>query len=561
MGLSLLPSGAAAVQTLDSYEGTTGDDTPATARDVTQYLSSAYNDPDAHWFGSAPRVEGHSVNWVEEETTTTPAASDEDWVKFQFTSSDYYAGNSYLFEAASVDTLVDPVIEVYGPSAADPTQPGELVESSELEGVTQTDPSAILASDDGAWFADRSASVSFIPETVGWYFVRVRPYYQFEGGPYEAGFRGGTGRYLLSFKVGQTTRISGADRIETAVAVSKQRFPSRGPDGKAALLANAYSFPDALSGSTLAGAVGGPILLTSGTTLSSATKAEIDRLDVETVYLLGGTAALNSSVAAGVDAIAVTATRTVDVVRIPGVNRFDTARLVALKAAQVADTASVAFVANSHSFPDALAASPMAAHNSAPVLLTRQDSLDSRALAALNDPALGITDVVIVGGTGVISTTVQNQIASALGGSTHVRRIAGNSRYSTARDFAIWATGWQAGPYPASHVDQVGTVADPDALATLDFNRIGLASGENFPDALAGGPFCGLAGSPILLTKPTVMSPYVLDYLDLRPIGSRNDYYGAAPYAFERCFVIGGSAAVNDSVFRLWDLWTGPGPY
>lgn len=544
------------VQALDTYEGPGRDDTPGTARDITAYFAA-----NAHWFGSTPRDEWHYFDFVEDETTTTPPASDEDWVKFTFDSTAYTSGYSYLFEAVAVDPLVDPVIEIYGPNAADPTAPGDLVASSETPRVTELDPEAVDANDDGPWFADRSASVSFMPDAVGTYFVRVRPYYQYDNGEDEPGFRNGTGRYRLKFKVGQTSRVSGATRVATAIAVSKERFPSFGPEGRAAVLANAYSFPDALSGSTLAGAVGGPILLTPGTALAAEVRDEIDRLDVETVYILGGTAAVSSAVSVAVDAIQVTTTQTVDVVRLPGTNRSDTARLVALEAAKVTETAPVAFVANYRLFPDALAASPMAAHNVAPVLLTPGNSIDSATLAALNDPALGITDVVIVGGTSVISNTVQNQIASALGGSTHVRRIGGSSRYATARDFAIWATGWKAGPNPATHVEQVGTAANPTALDALDFNRIGLASGENFPDALAGGAFCGQAEAPILLTKPGVLSPYVLDYLDVSPIGSRSDYYGAAPYAFERCYVFGGPSAVYDSVFRLWDIYTGPGPF
>ncbi len=551
-------SGVGAAYAADSFEGTGGDNTWQTARDVSSYLSGNWWEDDTHWFGSTPRSEAHVIDWVDDGDAIDPPSSDEDWVKFQFTSGDYSGGYSYLFEAVAVDRLVDPVIEIYGPDAAVPTQPGDLIASSvDPTEVTETDPKAVDANDDSLWFNDRGASVSFMPDKTGWYFVRVRPYYQYEGGPLEPGFRAGVGRYRLRFKVGQMTRVSGSNRIRTAVEISKERFPSAGPESKAALLASAYSFPDALSGSTLAGALGSPILLTKGTELSSEVRAEIDRLNVETVYILGGITAVNNVVATSVGKIPV-GSGYVRTIRLPGTKREDTARLVALEAAKKTETSNIAFLVNADKFPDALAASPMATYNVAPMLLTPTDKLDSATRRALTDPKLGIRDVVIVGGPAAISNGVATEVAQILGGTSHIRRIQGNTRYETARDFGIWATGWVAGP--TKHALTVGTQANPKALDTLDFNRIGLASGEDFPDALAGGVYCGLSRAPILLTKPGVMSPAVLDILDVSPVGSRDDYWGAAPYVFVRSYVFGGSAAVNDAVFRTFDIWTGPGP-
>jgi len=55
------------------------------------------------------------------------------------------------------------------------------------------------------------------------------------------------------------TSIAGANRYATAVAVSKKAFPA-GAD--AVVIATGENWPDALGGSALAGALGGPILLT-----------------------------------------------------------------------------------------------------------------------------------------------------------------------------------------------------------------------------------------------------------------------------------------------------------
>lgn len=540
-GLVVPATAGAAVA--DAYED---DDTYASAVAVDSGLDTGGS---SGWFGEPLFGQARTFDFVDDDGAT----SDIDWVKFTVSSPDIASGYSYVFEAYANEPQVDPVLELYastGPNGAPAaTDPSALAEVPGT-GVTETDPLALVANDDGAWFERASSSLSFIPSTAGTYYVRIRPYYRVTGTP---GYDGGDGSYTLRMKVGQLSRISGSDRIATAVAISKQQFASAGPAGGACVVASAFAFPDALAGSTLAGAVGGPMLLTSPSALSPAVSAEIARLQVDTVYLLGGAAAVSGAVESAIDAIP-----GVSVERVWGSDRTATARQVANRASTIASSAPVAFVVNSLSFPDALSASPMATYNVAPILLTRGTRLDSAARAALEDPALGITDVVIVGGTGVVSSAVFTEIAGILGGSSHVRRIGGSTRYETSRNFAVWATGRQTDP------GTVGTVANPSALESLDFARVGIASGENFPDALAGGVFCGLARSPILLTRSRYVSPWVCawfgnDTTNPPAIAPGQDYWFAADWAILRSFVFGGSGAVSDGVFQGLDVFSGPG--
>src|SRR5579884_1700253 len=87
------------------------------------------------------------------------------------------------------------------------------------------------------------------------------------------------------------TRLSGADRIATAIAVSTNAFPSH---ATAAVLARSDDFADALAGTPLAVAKNAPLLLTPPTTLDARVSAELQRVVPAggTVYLLGGTVAL-----------------------------------------------------------------------------------------------------------------------------------------------------------------------------------------------------------------------------------------------------------------------------
>ncbi len=543
---AIVASGPFAVMaaSADAFEA---DNTLGTARDVGDILGQSGM---TGYFGEPMGAQTRTFHFVDDGTP----ASDEDWVRFSVDADAISSGFSYVFEAVPGASNVSPVLEIYGPGTRTPTPPGSLGPSVGDPEVTQIDPVAIQPGQTLAynttWMTGSHASLSFLPQVAGVYYVRIRPYYQHAGGT-DPGFRGGDGPYTLRMKTGQMSRLAGDNRFRTAIAVSQERFPVEGPESGAAVLANGYAFPDALSGSTLAGAVGGPVLLTPDDRLPDVVRDEILRLGVDTVYVLGGPAAVSDVV---VNALAA---HSITVVRVAGDRRAATARQVAKKAAELGPTARLAFIVNSHNFPDALAASPMAAYNAAPILLTREATLDPEVEAALKDPALGITDVVIVGGEAVISRTVRDQVA-AIVGSSRVLRLAGNSRYETARHFGIWATGVSTG------TAKVGTVGNPSALETLDFARIGLASGENFPDALAGGVLCGLAGSPILLTPATRISPWVcadFDFSDPQKITRGMDYWFASDPAILRSYVFGGTAAVSQYVHEPLDVWTGPVPF
>jgi hypothetical protein len=86
--------------------------------------------------------------------------------------------------------------------------------------------------------------------------------------------------------------------------------------------------------------------------------------------------------------------------------------------------------------------------------------------------------VIITGGAVAVAASMETELAQA--GITSVERIAGTTRYTTALALTNKAT------------------------AAFDFsvNHIDFATGENFPDALAGGPHGGRNLSPILLVPP-----------------------------------------------------------
>jgi peptidoglycan/xylan/chitin deacetylase (PgdA/CDA1 family) len=87
--------------------------------------------------------------------------------------------------------------------------------------------------------------------------------------------------------------LAGTDRYGTAVAVAQYAFPSGAP---AVFLATGLNFPDALAGVPAAASQRAPILLTSSG-LPAGVITELGRLDPDTAYLLGGSAAVTVRVA------------------------------------------------------------------------------------------------------------------------------------------------------------------------------------------------------------------------------------------------------------------------
>ncbi|HMJ81448.1 MAG TPA: cell wall-binding repeat-containing protein, partial [Candidatus Dormibacteraeota bacterium] len=100
---------------------------------------------------------------------------------------------------------------------------------------------------------------------------------------------------LAAFTDGGVSRLSGADRYETAAAISKDAFA---PGVPVAFVATGTTFPDALAGAAVAGHVGGPVLLTQPTALPPATRAALVRLAPGQIVVLGGTASVSDAVLA-----------------------------------------------------------------------------------------------------------------------------------------------------------------------------------------------------------------------------------------------------------------------
>lgn len=267
-----------------------------------------------------------------------------------------------------------------------------------------------------------------------------------------------------------TERTFGSDRYATALAISAATFaPS---SVTTAVVATGKDFPDALSASGLAGAYSSPVLLVGNSVTASLT-AELDRLGVTDVVIIGGEKAVSASIATALDA-----DYTVD--RVFGADRYATAAAVAERIVQVTGGNHDAFFARGDNFADALAVSPFAYGQTTPVLLVRTGSVPSATSGAIS--SLGITSGVIAGSTSAVSAGVMTTLNGMLSGT--IERVGGPTRYDTARAVADFGVdmGWG------------------------DYSYVGLATGLNYPDALGGCAATSQNGGVLLLTAPTALS-------------------------------------------------------
>jgi subtilisin family serine protease len=185
-------------------------------------------------------------------------------------------------------------------------------------------------------------------------------------------------------------RLQGADRYATAAAVSTKFDPGVA----VAYVASGESFPDALAGAALAGSTGQPVLLTASTSLPTATALRLSALRPSRIVVLGGPGAVSNTVRDRLrDYTAGTVTR------IYGADRYATAAAVA---GQFGTGVPAAYVASGLGFPDALAGAALAGSQGSPVLLTAPTSVPLATRDRL--ARLGTSKVVILGGTGVVSS-------------------------------------------------------------------------------------------------------------------------------------------------------------
>ncbi len=176
-------------------------------------------------------------------------------------------------------------------------------------------------------------------------------------------------------------RLAGATRYDTNLLILEEA----GITNEDILICTGKNFADSLS----AAAAGRPILLVKDS-LNDSQKAFLQSHAANKKYILGGTAAVSTSVENQAKAYGT-------VERIGGNTRYETSVLIAQEFFPDATQAALAYAQN---FPDGLSGGALAYAMKAPLVLTASGK---EAAAAAYAEEQGITSGVIFGGSGLIS--------------------------------------------------------------------------------------------------------------------------------------------------------------
>jgi len=251
-----------------------------------------------------------------------------------------------------------------------------------------------------------------------------------------------------------STRLWGASRYETATSI----VDSGWTQSDYAIVAYGENYPDALGAAALSKQYNAPIMLTQSASLDAGVKSELTRLGVKRVFILGGSGVVTLKAESQINAMGIYTTR------LGGADRFDTSVLIANQLQNVSEIA----VVNSDDFGDALSISPVAGLKNMPILLVTKNEVKDVVKNYVK--AHNITKTYVMGQDYTISDAVANQFPN-------VQRITGYSRY-------------------AKNLNVMDTFKD-----TLKFDTIYSASGDNFPDSLAGVGLAVKNGNPIIFVS------------------------------------------------------------
>lgn len=253
------------------------------------------------------------------------------------------------------------------------------------------------------------------------------------------------------------SRIGGITRVSTSTMLL-----DNAANKSEVVLATGRNFPDGLVAGALAGATKSGVVLTMGTTaIEPETLSKLKSVGTSKVTIVGGTGAVSQGVEDSLKAAGI------QVERIAGTDRYDTAFQVFdyMKASGKlklnARGEPHVFVATGRNFPDALAASAVAAKIGAAVVLADTPEQVNRVVAGTRPYAVGAQTFSLMANMGVSMSGW----------------FDGENRYDTASKLVNWSE-WKGG------------------------DTVMVAVGTNYPDALAAGALAASTGQLLVLANP-----------------------------------------------------------
>ena len=262
----------------------------------------------------------------------------------------------------------------------------------------------------------------------------------------------------------------GTDQYDTAIRLSKARFPQGAP---AAVVVPGDTWQEAMTASPLAHAYGGPMLYTQSSGVDSRTLAELQRLGPTTVFVIGLSTTITSALADALPAATVT--------RIAGSDIYGTAAAVATQVKTKLGSVSNAVLVCSDYWDTGIATGAIAGYNEFPVLFTPRN--------------------------GPVPTTTVNEIKTTLGLNT-----AGACGINPSVTISGVTITYENGDSPNLYDPyQIAVRFSDDYLYEAPGQEPqanqGLATASNYSDALALGAYLAVRNGAIYLTNDDTLPP------------------------------------------------------
>ena len=284
-----------------------------------------------------------------------------------------------------------------------------------------------------------------------------------------------TGEVSFTFEVSLQSctwrALYGDNRYGTMAVIVAEAFSSSDTD--TVIVTTGENFPDALAASALAGVRNAPIVTTSNNSLSLDARGRLRALNPTSVLVIGSSDTISDAVVSEIQDALPSTTR---ITRLYGENRRATALALYTRTLSSGywDDSTTAILTTGEKFADALSISPYAYVTKSPIFLTDSSGLlDDATVAALQNSSF--ERIIILGDENSVSEAVKDQ----LGDGFSYERWSGADRYATSAVIAEHAI----------------------AEGVLGVDKVVIATGENFPDALAASALCGRNESVLLLVS------------------------------------------------------------
>ena len=289
-------------------------------------------------------------------------------------------------------------------------------------------------------------------------------------------------------------RISGVDREQTAIEVSKKMFK----DGtNKVVLANKNNYSDVLTAAPFAKANNASLLYISSNSISKEVMSEIARLKAKEITIIGGEKSVNEGLKKELEK------RNFKVDRLSGADRYKTSAQIAAKL--IDGKTTTLEIASGENYADALSLNNAAEKDKAPILLVRVNAIDKSVEDVIKSSKASLIN--IAGGEKSVSENTKANIKKI--SKATVNRMGGADRYETSILLAKY-----------SGAKEVVVVT----------------SGENFADALIAAPFSAKQKGAILLTNKDKLGQNAEQFIK--------------DTKFNKSYVIGGEKSVSEDVIN-----------